>query len=156
MQKGERKRERERGRKTKREWTTGRERELRIMISDSIIDAWLPICNSRFVGCWDRAKSVMRAYALLDDEWKRSRVRKEARRAHDVAFWFVIFTYTGARVTTRNDKRDCFPTFTWVLASDEIQLTLARLRGPVLQSCFWWKKSTQIYKMEINNSYLGF
>lgn len=50
----------------------------------------------------------------------------------------AIFTYIGASVTTRNNNRDCFPTLRE--SSSEIQLTLARLRGQVLQNCFLWKR----------------
>jgi len=83
----------------------------------------------------------MRAYALLRVK-AIARLERSTMRARRCIL-IAIFAYTGARVTTRNNKRDCFPTLTRVL--DEIQLTLTQLRGSISQICFLWKRK-RIYK----------
>lgn len=60
----------------------------------------------------------------------------------------AIFTYTGARVTRRNDKRDLLSNVERrESSSGEIRLTLARLRGPVPQISLLWKRK-QIIKLQ--------
>lgn len=107
------------GREIKRVNDETRACELGIIISDLIIDAWLFI--RRFEVCRLLGPCKIR-YARLCAAIRRVKAIARSERSSTRArrcILIVVFAYTGARVTTRNNKRDCFPTWTWVFVGQD-------------------------------------
>jgi hypothetical protein len=123
--------------------------DMRIKNNDElrIINAWLPVCSSGFLGCWDHVKSVIRAYMFTMSESNHAFEKKLVVRTHDVAFWLQFSRIPAPALPRRIISGIAFQR--WCESSSgETQLTLARLKEIDWshRSASWKMTYLKIYK----------